>query len=78
MNQTHLNFYLQDEQFYQQDAPQTESIDLEQVDQFQSETAPRSTTSASTDLYTSSQNEAQRHRDQGDPNEYEDLFEDQR
>ena len=78
MNQTHTDFYLpDDEQFYSQDAPQMGAVDLEQVDQFQPETAPRSTTSASTDLYASSQSEAQRYRDQGDPNEYDfNLYED--
>ena len=53
------------------------TVDLEQADQFQSETAPRSTAIASTDLYASAQAESHRHREQGDPNDYRPRFEDQ-
>ena len=76
MNQTYTDFHLpDDEQTHQIGAPEIESVDLEQVDQFQPETAPRSTTSALTDLYASSQIEAGRYREQGDSGEYEDVFE---
>ena len=54
-----------------------ETIDIEQVNQFQPEVEPRSTTMASTDLYASAQSESHRHRDQGDPDDYRPRFEDQ-
>ena len=78
MNQADTNFHSpEDEPIYQVGTPHVEAIDLEQIDQFQPEIAPRSTTSAITDLYTSSQIEAQRYRDQGDPSDYENFDEDQ-
>ena len=55
----------------------TEIVDIEQVNQFQPEVAPRSTTTASTDLYASAQSESHRHREQGDPDDYRPRFEDQ-
>ena len=66
-----------DEQIYHIGYCESDFVDLEQVDQFQPEVQPRSTTSASTDLYTSAQLESRRHREQGDPNEYDSRFEDQ-
>ena len=67
--------------FYQieqrQSQEQSDFVDLEQVNQFQPEFEPRSTTTATTDLYASSQIESNRHRDQGDPDEYGPRFEDQ-
>ncbi len=79
MNQDYTEYYSQnDEAIYQSEALEVESIDLEQVNQFQPEFEPRSTTTATTDLYASSQIESHRsYRDQGDPNEYSTLFEDQ-
>lgn len=66
-----------DEQLYEADVREVQSVDLEQVNQFQPEFEPRSTSSATTDLYASSQIEAHRHRDQGDPNDYDSRFENQ-
>ena len=79
MSQNYTEFQAQnDEPIYQVEPREEESIDLEQVNQFQPEVEPRSTTTAMTDLYTSSQIESSRHyRDQGDPNEYSTRFEDQ-
>ncbi len=79
MNQEYTEFYSQnDEDIYRVETPEVESVDLEQVNQFQPEVEPRSTTTATTDLYTSSQIESSRYyRDQGDPNEYSTRFEDQ-
>lgn len=53
------------------------TIDLEQADQFQNETVPRSTATASTDPYASAQVESHRRREQGDSNDYRPRFEDQ-
>ncbi len=78
MSQHNTEFYSQDnEDFYHIQDSQGESFDLEQVNQFQPEFEPRSTTTATTDLYASSQIESNRYRDQGDPNEYGPRFEDQ-
>ena len=79
MNQDYTEFHSnQDETFYEVENEREEAIDLDQVNQFQPEIAPRSTATALTDLYTSSQIESSRHyRDQGDPNEYSTRFEDQ-
>jgi len=79
MNQDYTEYHSQsDEELYQVETNEVESVDLEQVNQFQPESEPRSTTTAMTDLYTSSQIESCRHyRDQGDPNEYSVRFEDQ-
>lgn len=66
-----------DEQNYSIGYSESDFVDLEQVDQFQPEVEPRSTTSASTDLYASAQLESRRYRDQGDPNEYDSHFGDQ-
>ena len=77
MNQHNNEFYPQDnEDIYHHEEPQQEFFDLEQVNQFQPEFEPRSTTTATTDLYASSQIESNRFRDQGDPNEYSTQFED--
>lgn len=54
-----------------------DTIDFDQVDQFQPEFAPRSTSAAHTDPNAMSQEESRRFRDQGDPNEYSTRFEDQ-
>lgn len=54
-----------------------DTIDLDQIDQFQTESAPRSTATANTNPNSISQEESQRFRDQGDPNEYSTRFEDQ-
>ena len=54
-----------------------DTFDLDQVDQFQPESSPRSTSAVNTDLNAMSQEEAHRFRDQGDPNEYSTRFEDQ-
>lgn len=54
-----------------------DNLDLDQVDQFQTESAPRSTATANTDPNAMSQQESHRHREQGDPNEYITRFEDQ-
>lgn len=83
MNQTYANFHSpDDEQIYQSGAAKidfsdAQSIDFEQVDQFQPEVEPRSTTSAITDLNASSQIESHRHREQGDPDEYNSYFGDE-
>ena len=78
MSQAYTEFHSQDDpEIYHVEVRETESIDLEQVNQFQPETEPRSTTTAMTDLYTSSQIESSRYREQGDPNEYSTRFEDQ-
>ena len=53
------------------------TVDLEQTNQFQPETQPRSTAMASTDPYASAQSESNRYREQGDPNDYRPRFEDQ-
>ena len=79
MSRIIANFHSPDEQIYQNGASEIEtnpaqSIDFEQVDQFQPEVEPRSTTSAITDLYASSQSESHRHREQGDPNECDSLI----
>ena len=77
MTQDYTEFHSNhDKTLYEVETQHQEVIDLEQVDQFQPETAPRSTTTAMTDLYTSSQIESSRYRDQGDPNEYSTRFED--
>ena len=78
MSQHNTEFYPQDnEDFYQPEAQQREFFDLEQVNQFQPELEPRSTTTATTDLYASAQSESNRYREQGDPDEYGPQFEDQ-
>ena len=78
MNQTYTEFYSQgDPDIYQAETRRDECFDLEQVNQFQPEVEPRSTTTAMTDLYASSQIESHRNREQGDPNEYGALFQDQ-
>ncbi len=77
MNHNNTEFHSQPEDIYHVETQQSEFIDLEQVDQFQPEFEPRSTTTAMTDLYTSSQIESSRYRDQGDPNDYSARFEDQ-
>lgn len=79
MNQDYTEYHAQnDEELYHVETNEVESVDLEQVNQFQSEAEPRSTATAMTDLYASSQIESHRHfRDQGDPNEYSPRFEDQ-
>ena len=75
---TYTEFDPQDsENFYQIGQQQHDSIDLEQINQFQLEVEPRSTTTATTDLYASAQIESNRYRDQGDPDEYSMMFEDQ-
>ena len=79
MSRTIANFHSPDEPIYQNGASEIEttpaqSLDLEQVDQFQPEVEPRSTTSAITDLYASSQSESHRHREQGDPEEWDSLI----
>ena len=82
MKQTYTNFYSPDDDaIYQIGDRETnereiDEVDLEQIDQFQSEVEPLSTTSALTDLYASSQIEAYRRREQGDPDEY-DFFADE-
>ena len=78
MSQHNTEFYPQDnEEFYRVEEPTNDTIDLEQVNQFQPEFETRSTTTALTDLYASSQIESHRYRDQGDPDEYSPHFEDQ-
>ena len=78
MSQHNTEFHSQDtEDFYEVQEQHHEIFDLEQVNQFQPEFEPRSTTTATTDIYASSQIESNRYRDQGDPNEYGPLFEDQ-
>ena len=78
MSHNHTEFHPQDnEEFYHVEESTHESVDLEQVNQFQPEFEPRSTTTAMTDLYASSQIESHRYRDQGDPDEYDSRFEDQ-
>lgn len=78
MSHNTTEFYSQDnEDFYHIEEQHQEFVDLDQVNQFQPEFEPRSTTTATTDLYASSQIESNRYRDQGDPNEYSPLFEDQ-
>ena len=57
--------------------PGSESVDVEQADQFQTEIAPRSTATASTDPYASAQVESHRRREQGDPDDYRPRFEEQ-
>ena len=78
MSQNNNEFYPQDnEEIYHIEDSQDDFIDLEQVNQFQPEFEPRSTTTATTDLYASSQIESHRYRDQGDPDDYGPIFEDQ-
>ncbi len=78
MNRNHTEFHPQDnEELYRVEEQNHDFVDLEQVNQFQPEFEPRSTTTATTDLYASSQIESNRYRDQGDPDEYGPHFEDQ-
>lgn len=73
----HTEFHPQDEELYHVEEQIHEIVDLEQVNQFQPEFEPRSTTTAMTDLNASSQIESHRYRDQGNPDEYGSRFEDQ-
>lgn len=78
MRHNTTEFYPQDnEDLYRAQQQGDDFVDLEQIDQFQPEVAPRSTTTAMTDLYASAQSESSRYRDQGDPEEYSMSFEDQ-
>ena len=78
MSHNPTEFHPQDnEDFYHVEEQMHDSIDLEQVDQFQPEFEPRSTTTAMTDLNASSQIESHRYHEQGDPDEYSLRFEDQ-
>lgn len=78
MNDNITENYSQDnEDFYQAYQQGDDFVDLEQINQFQPEIAPRSTATAMTDRYASAQIESSRLRDQGDPEEYNMLFTDQ-
>lgn len=78
MSYNTTEFHLQNgEEFARAEQMGEDLTDLEQINQFQPEIAPRSTTSAMTDLYASAQSESNRYRDQGDPDEYDARFEDQ-
>ena len=78
MSQVDTEFHSpDDEQIYHIGYSESDFVDLEQVDQFQPEVAPRSTTAALTDVYASAQIESHRYRDQGDSSEYDARFEDQ-
>lgn len=78
MSDNNTEFHFQsNEDFYRAEQQGDDFVDLEQINQFQPEVAPRSTTTAMTDLYASAQSESNRYREQGDPDEYDARFENQ-